>query len=82
MINFRNEIQKKNGYFLFITSALAKYPGFITLLLRYLQLLCITRKISYITYLEILWEILLESESEKVPTRKVMLDLVIKNYFN
>lgn len=77
---------KKNGYFacivLFITGALAKYPGFIMFLLRYLQMLCIAGKISYTTYLEILWQILLESEREKVPARKVMLDFVIKNLFS
>lgn|SRR5210317_232614 len=50
---------KKNGYFacivLFLTGAITKYPGFIILLLRYLQMLCITGTISYQTYLEILW---------------------------
>lgn len=76
---------KKNGYFtcivLFLTGAIAKYPGFILFLFRYLQMLCITGKISYKTYLEILWQILLESESEKVPARKVILDFIIKNFF-
>ena len=76
---------KKNGYFacivLFVTSALAKHPGFIMLLLRYLQVLCITGKISYNTYLEILWQILLESEKEKVLDRKVIVDFIIKNLF-
>ena len=76
---------KKNGYFacivLFVTAALAKYPGFIMLLLRYLQILCITGKISYNTYLEILWQILLESEKEKVLDRKVFVDFIIKNLF-
>lgn len=77
---------KKNGYFacivLFITGALAKYPGFIMFLLRYLQMLCTTGKISYTTYLEILWQILLESEKEKVPARKIMLDFIVKNFFS
>ena len=61
---------KKNGYFacivLFITSALAKYPGFVMFLLRYLQMLCITGKISYNTYLEILWQILLGTPAKVI----------------
>lgn len=77
---------KKNGYFacivLFITGALAKYPGFIMFLLRYLQVLCLTGRISYKTYLEILWQILSEYETEKVVDRKVMLDFIIKNLFS
>ena len=76
---------KKNGYFacivLFLTGALAKYPGFIMFLLRYLQVLCVTGKISYKTYLEILWQILLQFETEKVIDRKVILDFIIKNLF-
>ena len=45
-------------------------------------MLCATGKISYTTYLEILWQILLESEKEKVPARKIMLDLIVKNFFS
>ena len=77
---------KKNGYFAcivsFLTGGLVKYPGFIMLVLRYLQMLYVTGKISYGTYLEILWQILLESEREKVPARKVVLNFVIKNLFS
>lgn len=51
-------------------------------LLHYLKMLCIIGKISYTTYLEILWQILLESEREKVPTCKVMVDFVIKKLFS
>ena len=51
-------------------------------LLRQLQVLCITGKIRYETYLEILWQILFEYETEKVADRKVMLDFIIKNLFS
>lgn len=77
---------KKNGYFscivLFITGALVKYPGFVISLLRYLQYLCVTGKISYATYLEILWQILLESESERVPIRQATFNFVLRNFFS
>lgn len=71
---------KKNGFFtcivLFITGLLVKYPGFAINLLRYLQYLCVTGRISYNTYLEILWQILIESEREQIPTRKAVFNLI------
>lgn len=77
---------KKNGFFacivLFITGLLVKYPGLAISLLRYLQYLCVTGRISYKTYLEILWQILIESEREQVPVRKAVFNFVIKNFFS
>lgn len=57
---------KKNGFFvcnvLFLTGLMRRYPGVLIYILRRLQILCILGKISLSTYLELLWQILLENE--------------------
>lgn len=58
---------KKNGYFvcsvIFLTGLMRRYPGVLLYILRRLQILCIIGKISVSTYLELLWQILLEGEN-------------------
>ena len=56
---------------------LVKYPGLAINLLGYLQYLCVTGRISYKTYLEILWQILIEFEREQVPTRKSVFNFLM-----
>lgn len=58
---------KKNGYFvcnvIFLTGLMRSYPGVLLYILRRLQILYIIGKISVSTYLELLWQILLEGEN-------------------
>ena len=58
---------KKNAYFVcnvvFLTGLIRRYPVLILYVLRRLQILCVIGKISVSTYLELLWQIILENEN-------------------